>query len=350
MILQILVSNFADSHANIQLKKIVSVFYIIGVFCCAILWLLPIPIAMIIIVYSIAAALQGAVSGLVSAVMMQFANIGLKVNFGWPRGIGSIGYALSAFILGIVVERYSPDILMPIFVVLTVIAIISVISMPNPSKLKRAYHLQSTEDIVREKRSTTYLEMLRSNPTLILFLCASVISFMGQSPLIVFLIRIVESVGGSNQELGISMLIQSGIELPIMFASVWILSRFKLRDILVFSFFCYFIKSLALYFAPNIGSIYGIMFFSIFCMGIYGFASVLFANSIVKPWETVRAQSLVFLSMGLGLIIGSYLSGYIVDAAGVKPMMMASWIVLLSASFIMVACHRIHARNFPAKS
>jgi MFS transporter, PPP family, 3-phenylpropionic acid transporter len=343
--LQIIISNFADAHANVQLKKIVSVFYIVAVTCCAIVWLLPIPIAMIIIVYSIAAASQGTISGLISALMMQFSNIGLRVNYGWPRGIGSICYALSAYIIGIVLENYAPDILMPIYIALTILAIISVSIMPNPHKIKHEYHLPSMPEKGTE-RLTSYREMIRSNPTLVLFLGASVVLFIGQSPIMVFLIRLIESLGGSNKELGISMLIQSSIELPMMFASVWVLNKFKIHHILVFCFFCYFIKGLALSLAPSITSVYGIMAISLFCMGIYGFASVIFVNSIVKSTERVRAQSLVILSLGLGLIIGSYFSGSVIDSVGLKYLLMICWIILIAAALLMLACHRTYARQF----
>jgi PPP family 3-phenylpropionic acid transporter len=348
--LQVFVSNFADAHAHIPLKKIVAILYIIAVTACTIIWLLPIPIAIIIIVYSIAAATQRSVNGLINALMMQFSNIGLPVRYGWPRGIGSIFFALSAYIIGIVVENYSPDILMPIYIVFAIIAIISVSIMPNPNKLSHQYQPQIIIEEKVEGKSTSYREMIRNNPTLILFLCAVVLLFTGLSSVIVFMIRIIEALGGGARELGISMFIHSSVEMPMLFASIWILKKFKTHDILVFSFFCFFIRGLATYFAPSVETIYWIMAFNIFCVGLYAFGSVVFVNSITKASEKVRAQSLVIVCHSIGGIVGGYLGGSIIDSMGIKFLLTVSWIILLAAALIMLVCRHIYTKQFPAKT
>jgi MFS transporter, PPP family, 3-phenylpropionic acid transporter len=351
---QIFVSNFADSHTNIQLKKIVLVLYLITVAGCTTLWLLPLPVAFLIIAYCIAGASQRSIMGLINAMMLQFSNLGLRVNYGWPRGVCSILFALSAFVLGILIEKYSPNIIMPISIGLTIFGIISVIVMPNPDQISRHNLTQSTvqaepvngEPSTNEKvskRPTSYLEMIRSNPTLIMFIVASILLSLGQSTASVFMIRIIEAAGGSVQDLGTAILIQAGIEFPMLFASVWVLKKFKVSNILVFSFFCYAIKQFGFVIAPSVGGIYGVMTISLFCMGIYAFASVFFVHSIVHPSEMVRAQTLVVLSQTVGQIIGSLLSGVLIDVFGLKTLIVIGGIILLVASGLMIACQRTHA-------
>ena len=147
ILVQLFVSNFADSHANIRLKKIVLVLYLITIAGCTVLWLLPLPVAFLIIAYCIASASQRSIMGLLNAMMMQFANLGLRVNYGWPRGVCSILFALSAFIMGMLIETYSPNIIMPITIGLVIIGIISVMVMPNPDQISRQFMTQSTSDI-----------------------------------------------------------------------------------------------------------------------------------------------------------------------------------------------------------
>ncbi len=354
---QIFVSNFADSHTNIQLKKIVLVLYLITVAGCTTLWLLPLPVAFLIIAYCIAGASQRSIMGLLNAIMMQFSNLGLRVNYGWPRGVCSILFALSAFVLGILIETYSPKIIMPISIGLTIFGIISVIVMPNPDQISRQYLAQSTDQVepanqehsINEevsKRPTSYLEMIRGNPTLTLFIGASIFLSLGQSTAGVFMIRIIQAVGGSAQNLGTAILIQAGIEFPMLFASTWVLKKFKVSNILVFSFFCYAIKQFGFVIAPSVEAIYEVMTISLFCMGIYAFASVLFVHSIVHPSEMVRAQTLVVLSQTVGQIIGSLISGVLIDLFGLKALLIIGGIILLVASCLMVVCRRRHASQF----
>lgn len=349
ILFQIVISNFADSNTHIPLKKIVTILYIVAVIGCVLLWLLPLSVALIIIVYSITAALQSSNIGFTSALMMQFTNIGLPVNYGWPRGIGSISYALSAYILGIFVEEQSPEILMPISIVLLAVAIISVSLMPNPDKLKNQYRLQSTESKTGEK-TTSYWKMIRHNPTLILFLTAVILLFSGFSSILVFLIRIIESLGGNARDLGLSMFIHSGMELPILLASGMILRKFKVHDILVVSFFCFFVRGVAIYFAPSVGAIYGILAFNIVCMGLYAFAAVYFVNNIVGKSEKVRAQSIVIVCQNIGGIIGSSVGGLVIDSAGLGLLITLSWIVLLIAALVMLVCRYKYTRQFPVET
>jgi len=348
---QLFVSNFADSHAHIQLKKIVLVLYLITVAGCALLWLLPLPVAVLIITYCIATSSQRSIMALINAMMMQFSNMGLRVNYGWPRGVCSILFAFSAFVLGILIEKYSPDIIMPIAIGLTVFGIISIVVMPNPDQMARQYQAQSTGQVLAAREQSTeevtehptsYPEMLRRNPTLMLFIGASIVLSLGQSTAGVFMIRVIEAAGGSAKELGTAILIQAGIEFPMLFASAWILKKFKVSNILVFSFFCYSIKQFGIAVAPSVGAIYGVMAISLFCMGIYAFASVLFVHSIVRPSEMVRAQTLVVLSQTVGQIVGSLISGALIDPLGLRSLLMVSLIILLAAAFLMVACHRTH--------
>ena len=354
---QLFVSNFADSHANIQLKKIVLVLYLMTIAGCTALWLLPLPVALLIIAYCIAGASQRSIMGLLNAMMMQFSSLGLRVNYGWPRGVCSILFALSAFVLGILVETYSPDIIMPIAIGLMVFGIISVTVMPDPGKIFRQYPVPSTDQAkpVNQEHSTheeaaerpiSYLEMIRSNPTLMLFIGASVLLSLGQSTAMVFLIRIIEAVGGSAQDLGITILIQAGIEFPMLFASAWVLRKFKVSNILVFSFFCYAVKQFGFVIAPSVGAIYGVATISMFCMGIYAFASVYFVHSIVRPSEMVRAQTLVVLSQTAGQILGSLISGVLIDSFGLKTLIIIGVVILLTASCLMIVCRRRHAIQF----
>ncbi|MFC2039095.1 hypothetical protein ACFLUG_04930 [Chloroflexota bacterium] len=99
---QIFVANFADSHTNIRLKKIILVLYLIAIAGCTTMALLPLPIAFLIIAYCIAGASQRSIIGLLNAMMMQFSNLGLRVNYGWPRGVCSI-------LFGICLRAWNPD-------------------------------------------------------------------------------------------------------------------------------------------------------------------------------------------------------------------------------------------------
>ena len=190
--------------------------------------------------------------------------------------------------------------------------------------------------------------MLKTNPTLVLLLAACILSGMGQCASTTFLIRVVEKLGGTSRELGIAMFIQAGVELPMMFASGWLLKRFSAGGLLTLSFFCNGVKLLLLCLAPSLPFLYAVMVFSMFCFGIFGFASVLFVNSIAGVQEKVRAQSLLSLCYtgGLGGILGNLLSGALIGVIGLNSLFLLSAGLCLAGASVMVLCVRQYRKQF----
>ena len=133
----------------------------------------------------------------------------------------------------------------------------------------------------------------------------------------------------------------------MMFASGWLLKRFTARGLLTLSFFASAIKLLLLNLAPNLSVLYLVMAFSLFCFGIYGFASVLFVNSIAGDQEKVRAQSLISLCYtgGIGGIVGNLLSGVLIGIVGLRNLLFISFALCLAGAFIMAMCARRHHKH-----
>jgi hypothetical protein len=131
--------------------------------------LIPLPIAGLVALYIVAEASQSSAPGLVNALMMQYVDRGLPVNYGWPRGIGSVGYAVAAFLLGRFVASHPPDILLPIFIAMAAAAALSVIAMPNPDRMAALCPAGAAALVNRggkaEAPVSTYWQMLHDNPT-----------------------------------------------------------------------------------------------------------------------------------------------------------------------------------------
>ena len=270
--------------------------------------------------------------------MMQFVDNGIPARYGWPRGIGSITYALMAWVLGVLMEKHTPNIILPVFLVLCSISLIALFLLPDPGPRK-----------LRESApQVSYLTMIRRNPTLALLLCACILSGIGQCAGSTYLIRVVEKLGGTSAQLGLAMFIQAGVELPMMFASGRLLKRFTARGLLTLSFFASAIKLLLLNLAPNLSVLYLVMAFSLFCFGIYGFASVLFVNSIAGEQEKVRAQSLLSLCYtgGIGGIVGNLLSAVLIGAIGLRNLLFLSFGLCLAGAIVMLLCARRHHKYF----
>lgn len=336
--LSLLLSAWADRHPDSPLKRTITGLFLCGLAAAAVLYALPLPVLLFMLVYALNCCFHNCADSILNALMMQYVDNGIPARYGWPRGVGSITYAIMAWVLGTLMETYTPDVILPVFLALCGLSLLALAFLPDPGPRK-----------LREKQArVSYLQMLKGNPTLVLLLCACILSGMGQTTATTFLIRVVEKLGGTSKELGVAMFIQAGVELPMMFASGWLLKRFSARGLLVLSFFSSGLRLIMLRFAPNLPVLYGIMFFSMFCFGIFGFASVLFVNSIAGQQEKVRAQSLLSLCYtgGVGGILGNLLAGVLIGPLGVDRVLMLSAALCMAGAGVMVLCTRQYHKQF----
>ena len=336
--LSLLLSAWADRHPLSPLKRTISALFLLALAAAGVLYLLPLPVLLMMVVYALDCCFHNCADSILNALMMQYVDNGIPARYGWPRGVGSITYAAMAWVLGILMERYTPNIILPVFLLLCGLSLVAILTMPDPGPRK-----------LREQgRKVSYVEMLRHNPTLVLLLCACVVSGMGQCAGSTFLIRVVERLGGTSEELGLAMFIQAGVELPAMFASGWLLKRFSARGLLTLSFCAGALKMLMLALVPSLPLLYGVMAFSVFCFGIFGFASVLFVNSIAGEQEKVRAQSLLSLCYtgGAGGMLGNLLAGALIGPLGVSTLLLVSAGLCACGSCVMLLCLRQYRVQF----
>lgn len=321
ILLQTFVSDYSDRHPRVPLKRIISLFYIAALIAAAGLLWIPSSVALVMILYICGASLINALIGFLNAVSMQLFNIGLPINFGIPRGIGSLCAALSGLILGNVVETSGAEIVLPIFLCFCVLAIVCTLILPRPDSV--AARLQLPVASTEQPVVPSTWKMLKTNKVFDLLLIAIIFTFTGQAIFSSFLIRAVENVGGNAADLGVCYVINSGCEIPALFLSGLLLKKFSSRGILTVSFFAFFLRSLLLAVAPSMPLIYLSCALSIGGLGLFSFASVYFVNDLVAPTEKVRGQALASLCGlgGISNIIGASLGGVVIDQLGVNALL-----------------------------
>lgn len=337
---QLGISSFSDAHSHVSLKRIITLIYLVILMLVAVLALVPLPIVLLMLAYSLAGGLANGMPGLYNAQIMQFVNAGIPVNFGWPRGVSAILYAAFAYLLGLLLESYSPSILMPIVLVCIALATLMVLVTPRPEHITGD---QAISSLAQPIAKTSLVQMLKASRVMQLFLLSGFFMSAGQSNMMLFLYRVVESKGGGEAALGLAMFLQAGVEMPAMILSPFILKRFRARAVLSFSVTFYFIKALIIFFAGNMFVLYIAMVTSIFCFGLYGVASVYFVNSIVRQNEKVRAQSLISVFGALAAVLGNLTAGWVVQNFGIGSLNLICVILQLIAAGLMILCANLHA-------
>ena len=345
MVMQAILSDFSDKHPSVPLKRITAaVILIIAVGAALMAWIPP-SVAFLAVTYTLFQACSLSLNGFMNALMMQEKDIGLPVNFGIARGAGSASCALIAFAVGHLIERFSSDVMMPLTIGLSACAIVAVLLMPRPDKLREKYDLKPLGKVAEKK---SIAAILRGNPVLVLALVTTVLACLTHSLMTSFLIRSIESVGGSSADLGTCSLLTSALEMPTMLLGARLLKRFHAGKLLVVSYLGFALKSLALALAPSVAFILASSVLSLVAMGLYGVSSVYFVNSIVKEDEIVRGQSLLSLcgTSGLAAVLGALLGGMLMEALGISALFFICAGLSLLAMGLGIYMNRLYKRNF----
>ncbi len=346
IVFQLGVSSFSDNNSQVPLKKIIIIIYLVMLGLVALLAVVPLPLILMLLVYSITGALGSGLPGLYNAQIIQFVNAGLPLNLGWPRGVSALVYAIFAYFLGLLLESYQVSILMPISLVCIVAAVVLVLVMPRPEQLVDDEPIQA---LAMPLPKTSLRQLLGASRVMQVFLLSAVFMSAGQSNMMLFLARVVQSRGGGEAALGLAMFLQAGMEMPAMFLTPALMRRFRPRAILSFAVFSYFIKALIIHLSSGMGGVYAAMAYSVFCFGLYGITSVYFVNGIVRQNERVRAQSLVTASGALSAIISNSAAGWVVQRHGINTLNLICVILQAIAAVLMAYCAYLHLQSEKAQ-
>ena len=338
--LQLILSSVMDAHPEFAIKKLITVLFLVGIAAAGCVSFLPLPIAMMIGAYALAYSMDSCNNAYLNAQLVQFNNVGIPAHYGWPRGMGSISYAVAAYVYGVLAEKYTPDILTLCFMGGTVVCIVCVLLMPNP------YAGMDRQQLMTGRVRTSYRQMLSGNAPLCFFLLAVLMNGIGNTASYTFIPRIVEALGGGTREYGLSEFIRAGMEMPALFASGWLLKHFKTKGLLSTAFFFTAVKALVMVLAPSIGYVYLASCLNVLVVGLSTFSSVLLVNSLVRDSEKVRGQSLAVLCGSVGSIIGSAYAGFMIDRVGLNAMMISSMCFCVAAAAILAfLCQPDRARG-----
>lgn len=325
IMLQLVLSNVMDRHPELPIKKLIAVLAMVSILAGACTGFLKLPVALMILSFAVCYATGVSNSGYLNAQFVQLNNAGIPARYGIPRAAGSLFYAIAAYVYGALVEKYNPDVLIIGSIVGTLVCIAFVMMMPEPHTGKEA------REMMKDRHVTSYREMIMGNRPLVVLLACTLLNGIGNTASYTFIMRVVERVGGSTMEYGISEFVRAAAEVPMLIASAVLLRRFKVKSLLAVAFLCFGLRALVLAVAQDIGVVYLASVMNITCVGISSFAAVMFVNRVVKDTETVRGQSLCALCGSIGSIIGSAYAGAMIDMVGLQAML------LTSASFCVLA-------------
>lgn len=324
--MQPFLAGLVEKIPGLSLKKMILLiilgvtagFYTLGV--------APLPKLAIVGVYLILNTLYNSITPLITAMGMEYMNQGYEVNFCISRGLGSISYAISAVVLGQLVEHLFPGVLTYAFAGIEILLLIVVVSMREP---------ETSMD--REKRppSSSIGDILKGNRSLLLFVAGFGISYMTSSIAGTYMINIVRNLGGTDATFGIASFFCAASEMPAMFLCNYLIRKIPCGKLLKLSSAFFVIRPLVIFLAPNLAvAFFGFALQSL-SFGIFTPVSVFFINQELEEKDRIKGQTIFgIVTVGIGSCIGNLSGGFLMDAIGLKPTL-ALCVVFAALGFLI---------------
>ena len=139
------ISMLFERKPGLGIPRVVRSLTLGPVACYVVLALAPLPTYAVIVLFALANAMSLAIAPFLSQLAMGFNRIGMPINFGLARGMGSVSYAVGAVGLSRLVELSSPGVLAGLFVLSGVVLLAVLASMPTCEAPVKAGAVQAEE-------------------------------------------------------------------------------------------------------------------------------------------------------------------------------------------------------------
>jgi MFS transporter, PPP family, 3-phenylpropionic acid transporter len=252
---------------------------------------------------------------------------GQEKQYGKIRGLGSFGWSSSAIITAYLIQNFGWEMMYWVATVCGILLLVIVVGTPDcpvekESKFNRTLTLQLAFKALFGNLS--YVYML----SVIFFL------YLGVQTAYNFMGLIMKETGGGVIALGWTYFVDAGSEIPAMFLSVWLLSKYPPRKLMIAAVLLYITRfALILYFqTPIVVTLASIL--EGFAFGLMLTALRKFIFDVVSPEVQTTALTIadaVFLS--LSVMIGGAIGGWIIQNYSVMSLM---GVCMASASISLI--------------
>ena len=292
---------------EIPLAKGVVVLYGLATVLAVMLYGLPMPeilvLIVLVLVFSVINALQPSIISL-SRVLEK---INLPINFGVARGTGSLVYAIVMTITGQVLEKVSP-----LFLPLTYAAVMAVSFI-----LLIAFRPIMSGRLQVRAAAAGGFPSVREYPLFWIFLGSVLCLSIGEGFYNAFMLQMMQRVGGDNGSVGITMGVCAAIEFPAMLLYSRLSKRFGVNRLLLIAGWSWMAKAILIFLAGSPLGIYAAYLLQCACYAMYIPGSIEFVGKILPDQAFLKGQSLTVSAYTLGGVVTSFFGGMLLDSIGI---------------------------------
>lgn len=296
--------------------------------------LLPEQKTVLLVSYAVIGVTLVCTSPFFNSMVMEYHLRGVNINYGIGRGTGSTTYAIVALVMGFVLERRSPTVILPVLLAALAVQIAAVWSFRYP--LPPAPAAQEGEP----PQVLGVWGLLRKYPAFPVMLVGCALLQGGHNACNTYMIHIADKVGAGEGLMGVILAVSAFTELPAMALFPRMHRRLSLRTLFRICAATFVLKDLLFWVARSPVLLYVAAVIQFFEFGIFLPACVYYVAERLDSANQAKGQGLIHVcSNGLGPAVMTAIGGRLIDSAGINTMLMvttaagfAGFLVVLAAT------------------
>lgn len=272
---------------------------------------------MTIILYGALVALLHIIMPLMNALGMAYNNAEERCNFGVARAMGSLGFALLSYVQGILVDSYGSW-----TIPLTAAGLFFLLTLVMAFAWEPFWSPREATSVKGSSRGPSALVFITRYPGFLYLLIGVFLIFGFHNITNMFLYQIMESLGGSAREMGITIGVAALLELPAMIFFTKIQKRLGSAGVLRLAAIFWVVKSLGYLMAGRVGHIYATQLFQALSFAPFTPGLVYYTDELMADGDKVRGQAYMASANTLGGVLGSLSGGFFLDLMDVRAMIL----------------------------
>lgn len=284
---------------------------------------------------------------LVNSAVFHYTSCGMNVDFGSARGMGSLAYAFISFIAGQLIVRMGESVIIYLSVLVLAGLLLDVCLMPCSTEkaLTSAAETDSSRETVSVRSPGGVFRFVSRYPDFMLVLAGSILLMAFHNIGHTYMIQIMESVGGNSATMGTAFSIEAIMELPVMFGFYKLIKKISADNLMVVAGAAFTLKALTYLLAASVTALYLAQILQMFSNAVFVLASVYYANKKMAPEDMVTGQSYMTASISIGAVLGNFLGGQVLSAAGLHLMLVFAFLLAAAGAVIVFTGIRSGSRR-----
>ncbi len=285
------------------------------------------------------------VINLSEAYTYKLINAGDPVDYGVVRSMGSLGYAIAAYVIGVIIDKTSFYSLYYMQVGFLVVLIISITVFYRTIERKPKNEVTENEvpeneaktDKVKGVKKENTVKVLFTNRDYVFLIIGGFFIHMAVSLHFTYVPLLLEKNGESTAQIGLAFSIMALSEIPTIAFFSRIRSRVKPTTLITIAGAFYIVRMLGVVIQPTVELFWLMSTLQIVTFGFLSPSYMYIINSVVpsdlSSTATLTAITIIF---NLSSVFSMYFGGYFIERLGYETVLSFCWVLSLVGTLIFV--------------